>query len=180
MKTIQTTTAILMAIKSFGAKKFSIWDVTKEIRIKLLNFEYELDRDYNENNVYHEDVKELFLELLENGILEGIDETHNPSGYREYQFGVASPTTIPPQSTNGSITNTVQVAMTSTTIPVDVQKKIYSYLKTHGVVTTKQIQSRLKGHPYTCKEIYEFLNNIKLISDNADNLPVSQKFTVAI
>jgi hypothetical protein len=178
MKTIQTTTAILIAIKSFGTTKFSIWDITKVIRKNLNDIVYLLDTSYQENYVYHDDVKELFLELLENGILEGVNETHNPNGYREYQFGVASPTTITPaQSTPTAV---VQTAMASTNIPVDVQKKIYSYLKNNGAVTTKMIQSRLKGYPYTCKDIYEFLDKINLIDPNSKNYSDSQKFTVAI
>lgn len=179
MKTIQTVTAILMAIKSFGTTKFSIYDITKEIRKNLSDSNYLLDTSYQENYCYHEDVKELFLELLENGILDGVNETHNPNGYREYQFGLASPATIPQAQTTP--TAVVQTAMTSTNIPVDVQKKIYSYLKNNSPVTTKQIQSRLKGHPYTCKDIYEFLNNINLMKDSdTSTLPVSYRFTKII
>ncbi len=178
------TTAVLLAIKSFGTTKFSIYNITKEIRGSINNGDYELF--VYGDDVEHDTVKEHFLELLNGGILDGVNETHNPNGYREYQFGIVCPTTIP--QANASPTDTlkakttavVQAAMASTVIPTDVQLKIYDYLKNNSPVTTKQIQSRLKGHPYTCKDIYEFLDKINLIDPNSKNFPDSAKFTVAI
>jgi hypothetical protein len=168
MKTLNIVTAILLNIKSFGSDPFSIYDITKSIRLDVADESYELS-DFGDL-VEHETVKENFLELLENGLLDSYTVSHNPAGYREYQVNDGS-------SPSPQQTATVQPL---TNIPTDVQLIIYKYMKNTGPVTMKQIQSRLKGHSYTCKDIKEFLEKINLIDTNSKNYPDSQKFTVAI
>ena len=97
----------------------------------------------------------------------------NGAGYRQYTWGgVATPTVSP--------TVIVQTAMASTNIPKDVQAKIYSYLKNRGPSSMKKIQSRLKGHSYTCQEIYDFLNAINLIDKSSTQNTISETYTVKI
>lgn len=181
MKQISTITAIFMAINEFGDNSFSIHDITKFIRKNVADGNYEL-RWYLDK-VEHNTVKEYFLELIEFDLLNDYNIRNNPNGFREFYKNVPNvlPNAITPV-TQPVVTPTtiVQNAINSTVIPTDVQLKIYKYLKNNGNVTTKMIQSRLKGHPYTCKDIYEFLNNIQLIDTTSDTLPVSQRFTVAI
>lgn len=172
MKQISTTTAILLAINTFGDSPFSIYDITKTIRKNVGDGEYELRYDFD---VEHDNIKDYFTELVDEGLLDGYYVKYNSGGYREF---CKNPTTITQAQTTP--TAMVQAAMATTNIPVDVQKKIYAYLKNNGAVTTKQIQSRLKGHPYTCSEIFDFLNKIRLIDPNTVTSPVSQRVTLAI
>jgi hypothetical protein len=177
MKQISTTTAILLAINTFGDSPFSIYDITRAIRKNVKDGEYELRYEFD--NVEHDYIKDYFTELLDAGLLDHYYARNNPLGYREFCKTIPN-TNTPVAPTSPTPTAVVQAAMATTNIPVDVQKKIYSYLKNNGQVTTKMIQSRLKGHPYTCKDIYEFLDKINLIHPNSKNFPDSAKFTVAI
>ena len=172
MKTMTMTTAVLLAIKSFGTTPFSIYNITAEIRDNVNSSRYELA--IFEDDVNHEDVKEHFQELVDNGLLDDYYTNYNPAGYREF-------CTVDPTLSNPVASVNIPAAVANTTIPTDIQLKIYKYLKNRGPATMKQIQSRLKGQPYTCKDIYDLLNNIGLIDPNSSQYDsTSQKFTVAI
>lgn len=160
-----------MSIKSFQNDKFSIWNITSKIRDDVQTLKYDLTE--TGASVYHDDVKEAFSELLENDILEFHTVSNNTHGYREYQLNgdVNTPATPIPD---------IKAISVASTIPKDVQKKMYVYLKNNGEVTMKQIQSRLKGHPYTCAEIKDFLAQLHLIDTKTLTLPVSQVKTCNI
>lgn len=176
MKTLKITTAILLAIKGFGTSQFTIYDITRTIRNDTSSGAYEV-YSYGDD-IDHDMVKEEFMELWVNGVLGGILLSYNPSGYREYQW-VGANQPQPPQTTM-TPTTVVQTAMATTSIPKDVQVKIYAYLKNNGPATMKQIQSRLKGYSYTCQEIRDFLQVLNLIEPQTTVLSVSQQATVKI
>jgi hypothetical protein len=180
MKQISTTTAILLVINAFGDSPFSIWDITKSIREDVRNGEYELR--YEHNNVGHDMVKDYFLELVDNGLLDDFYVRNNPNGYREFSRNIPNviPKTTTPKTTTPDPTAVVQNAMNTTVLPKDVQLKIYTYLKNNGPSSMKKIQSRLKGYPYTCQEIKEFLDKINLIDPQSSAYSTSQAFTVRI
>jgi len=180
MKQISTTTAILLTINEFGNTPFSIYDITKSIRQNVRDKNYTLRYEFD--NVEHDMVKDHFMELVDNGLFDDFYVRSNPNGYRE--FSKTIPTVIPsstvPRKTL-DVTTKVQNAMNTTVLPTDVQLKIYTYLKGRGYsATMKQIQSRLKGHSYTCQEIKDFLDKINLIDPVSTTLPTSQAWTVKI
>lgn len=160
------TVAILLAIKEFGDNIFSVHNITTHIRDQINMGSYEL-RD-TLDKVSHNDVKDYFSELVENGFLSDYMVRHNPSGYREFS---KNPT---------NATNTQPTPVSTTKIPTDIQVIVYKYMKNNGPVTIKQIQSRLKGHPYTCEDIAQFLDKINLIDPVSKILPYSRMSTVAI
>lgn len=180
MKQISTTTAILLAINEFGDNPFSIYNITKSIRKSVRDETYELR--YYFDDVEHDSVKSYFLELVDSGLLDDYYVRNNPNGYREYCktiLNVIPSSTVPRKTLD--VTSTVQNAMSTTVLPTDVQLKIYTYLKGRGYsATMKQIQSRLKGHSYTCQEIKDFLDKINLIDPNSATLPSSLSWTVKI
>jgi len=181
MKTISMTVAILLAIKEFGNDVFSIHDITKNIRKNLNDSVYQLR--YMFDQVDHNDVKDYFTELVDSGLLDDYYVRYNPSGYREYsKNGSTSSPVNNPQTTHTQVIprNTVPAAPSTTKIPTDVQVIVYKYMKNNGPVTMKQIQSRLKGHPYTCEDIAQFLDKINLIDPVSKILPYSRMSTVAI
>jgi hypothetical protein len=179
MKKIQLMTAILLAIKEFGTDKFSIYNITANIRDHLNMGDYEVVEDGRySSNLTHQEVKDSFEELWDNGLLTPYyDKSFNSQGYREYQLSaifrddidlsdlvdgdIKSP---PVKLTADDIKN----ACASSGIPFDVQKKMYSYIKNNGPVTMKQIQSRLKA-PFTCSELKDFLSKINLIDTNTSH-----------
>jgi hypothetical protein len=176
MKHISTTTAILLAINEFGDNPFSIYNITKSIRKSVRDGAYELR--YYFDDVEHDLVKDYFLELIDNGLLDHYYVRNNPNGYREYSKTIPN---VIPKATIPDPTAVVQNAMATTILPKEVQLKIYTYLKGRGYsATMKQIQSRLKGHSYTCQEIKDFLDKINLIDPNSATLPTSQTWTVKI
>jgi hypothetical protein len=178
MKQIQLITAILLTIKEFGTDKFSIYNITENIRDHLNMGDYEVTEDGRySSNLTHQEVKDSFEELYNNGLLSNYDKSFNSQGYREYQLNdvfdanldddldddlVGIPATPSPVIlTMDKIKN----ACVSSGIPFDVQKKMYFYIKNNGPVTMKQIQSRLKG-PFTCSQLLDFLSKINLIDTN--------------
>lgn len=177
MKTIRITTAIFLAIKELETTGFSIYELTKNIRERVNDGDYYL-YEYG-NDVQHDMVREHFLEFNNEGLLSHLDMTVR-HGYRQYISNIPVTATPTPTMVPIPCSVIVQNAIASTNIPTDVQLKIYTYLKNSGVVSTKMIQSRLKGHNYTCEDIYKFLNDIKLMNTTFDNLPVSKRITVKI
>ena len=176
MKTISATIAILLAIKEFGDTPFSIWNITKNIRKNVRDGGYELE-DWGDD-VEHDMVKENFIKILDSSLLDDYYVHNNPNGYREYSKNIINQL---PTATIPDPTSVVQSAMATTVLPKDVQLKIYSYLKGRKYsATMKQIQSRLKGHNYTCQELKDFLNKINLIDPQSLDYPTSQAWTVRI
>lgn len=176
MKQISTTTAILLTINEFGNTPFSIYDITKSIRQNVRDKNYTLRYEFD--NVEHDMVKDHFMELVDNGLFDDFYVRSNPNGYREFSKNVPN---VIAKSTTPDPTMVVQNAMATTVLPKEVQLKIYTYLKDRGYsATMKQIQSRLKGHSYTCQEIKDFLDKINLIDPVSTTLPTSQAWTVKI
>jgi hypothetical protein len=177
MKQIQLITAILLAIKEFGTDKFSIYDITTNIRTSIRNCEYVLSFDglFMQVDIKHDEVKRLFEELYTNDLLSNYDKSFNSQGYREYQLNDVFDTDLDDSNDLTGIPVTpspvkltvddIKNACASSGIPFEVQKKIYSYIKNNGPVTMKQIQSRLKG-PFTCSELLDFLSKINLVDTN--------------
>jgi hypothetical protein len=167
MKTINIITAILLSIRSFGNDQFSIFDITSNIRENLNDGEYELS--IFGDRIAHDVVKTHFTELADYGFLSDYSMKHE-NGYRVFKRTQALATTTINQSTNAP-------TPAATTIPSDVQLIIYKYLKGRSPVTMKQIQSRLKGHTYTCQEIKDFLAAINLVDNSTVNNTPSKVLT---
>ena len=168
MKRITLTTAILMAIKAFGNLKFSIHNITTWSRDEVNNGNFEVY--YLGDTIPHSEVKETFEEIVDCGLLDDYSKGYE-NGYRVYSKQ---------NDEDQGDANTPQAYTPQTTIPTDVQLIIYNYMKNNGPVTMKQIQSRLKGHPYTCAEIADFLDKIKLIDPVSKILPISKMMTAKI
>lgn len=154
MKQIYITTAILAAIKSFGDNGFSIYDITSKIRKDVASEVYTLHAWGN--FLYHATVKEWVEELLAENLLNDYAITHHPDGYRVFtKLGNDAPVVLPAYTPVDPTTATNSYYMGP--ITPKVQDLILGYLKGNFPVYVKQVQSRLKGYPYTCKEIKEFL-----------------------
>jgi hypothetical protein len=175
MKTISTTAAILMAINEFGDNPFSIWDITNSIREHVNDEHYQLRYEFD--NVEHETVKDFFLEIADSGLLDDYYTKFNVNGYRE--FCKVNPVMSQP----AVVTKVVPTPTTATVdvrFPPSVQEKMYNYIKNRGPSSMKQIQSRLKGHNYTCQELYDFFNKIGLIDKTATTTNISEQYTVCL
>jgi len=179
MKNISAITAILLALKNIRTVEFSIYNITLEIRDQMYLGIYQID---SANFISHEEVKKNFEELQSMGLLDDYTVSHNPRGYRRYQLKqvmVNTPDASVPTPTQSTLVR-VQAISRASIIPMDIQKKIYTYLKGNGSVSMKQIQSRLKNQPYTCKDIKTFLGQLQLIDPNTTALPDSQAKTIII
>lgn len=181
MKEMYLNTAILLAIKSYGDTPFSMYDITLKIREDVNNGDYEL-KEYG-TEVLHSEVKEFFLDLINNNLMELSTDYDPMNGYREFtnkKDNTPTVTVIPktPSPTPVNLSPAPKTPKTCS-IPTDVQVKIYKYLKGNGPTKIKSIQSRLKGYPYTCKDIKEFLNKINLIDPATANAPASLTYTVS-
>ncbi len=166
MKQITLTTAVLLTLKSFANDTFSVFNITRAIREDVSDGEYELTG--LGTTVFHDSVKTIFIELLDN-VLGGEYETSDSGrGYREFRKAqnVTPIANLP--ITNPTVT---PISNTSLTISTEAQRIIGTYLGNNGPATMKQLQSRLKGHPYTCKDLAEYLESIGLIntSTKSDN-----------
>lgn len=179
MKNINAITAILLALKNIGNEEFSIFNITLEIRDQLYLGIYQID---SANFIPHEEVKKNFEELQLMGLLDDYTVSHSVDGYRLYQLKqviVNIPDASVPTPTQSAL-DRVQAISRASIIPMDIQKKIYAYLKGNGSVSMKQIQSCLKNQPYTCKDIKTFLGQLQLIDPNTATLPDSQSKTIKI
>lgn len=159
MKQIYITTAILAAIKSFGNTGFSIYDITSKIRKEVEDELYTLTILGTE--VRHYIVKEWVEELLAEDLLNNYAITYHNDGYRILtKLGDDDPVALPayiPYTPDTPVDPPTTTDDYSGPITAKVQSLIFEYLQTHSPVYVKQVQSRLKGYPYTCKQIKEFL-----------------------
>jgi len=179
MKQINAITAILLALKNIRNVQFSIYNITLEIRDQMYLGTYQIDYT---NFISHAEVKKNFEELELMGLLDDYTVSHNVDGYRLYQLKqemVNIPDASVPTPIQSALVR-VQAISRASVIPMDIQKKIYTYLKGNGSVSMKQIQSRLKNQPYTCKDIKNFLAQLQLIDPNTTSLPDSQAKTIKI
>ena len=176
MKEITIVTAILMAIKEFRYDEFSIWEITKNIREKIDNGDYTLK--FHGLSAPHWAVKSLVEDFIVGGLFDEYSVRTHIDGYRIFQKEDTAKTAIP--SHTPPIVVHQQKTTNTTVLPTDVQLKIFTYLKNNGPVTMKQIQSRLKGHGYTCSEIYDFFDKINLIQSKTLTAPISQRWTLPV
>lgn len=159
-KNITLTTAILLTLKSFGDDTFSAFNITRAIREDIQDGEYELTG--LGHTVFHDTVKSIFIELLDN-VLGGEYETSDSGrGYREFRKSQnVTPIANLPTTPDSLITPLNNISLT---ISSEAQRIIGTYLGNNGSATMKKLQSRLKGHPYTCKDLAEYLDSIGLIN----------------
>ncbi len=167
MKEISIITAILLEIKNQGDDSFSIYNITEAIRDSVGNQMYELSE--SGTSVYHDDVKKGFQEVYENGLLEDYDTQANGL-YREFKRKSAVGTqSVKPQS------NQPLKLQQSSKMPLSIQAMILGYINNRsGLITMKQIQSRLKGYGCTCEDIKDYLTSIGRIDSKTAHLPASK------
>jgi hypothetical protein len=163
MKTISLTTAVLLTLKSFASDTFSIFNITRAIREDVNDGEYEISG--SGRTVSHDEVKSIFIELLDDVIGDQYDVSDSGRGYREFRKTQALtpianlPVAIQTPSLPATLPNPTPIKLST-----EAQGIIGKYLGNNGPATMKQIQSRLKGHPYTCKDLAEYLDSIGLIN----------------
>ena len=176
MKQITLQTAVLAAVKNFRDDIFSIFNITRSIREDVANGSYELT-SYG-TSVNHDNVKEAFLELMENVYSNEYQVRDSGRGYREFQKIAQTQTVTPcvaPGCTNPSTTScaTPQCPQASS-FPKDVTDCITAYLRNNGPRTMKQIQSRLKGFSTTCEDLASYLANLGLVDKSTACNPPSK------
>lgn len=156
MKTISLTTAVLLTLKSFADDTFSAFNITRAIRDDVQDGEYELTG--LGTTVFHDAVKTSFFELLDNVLGDEYETSDSGRGYREFRK-VQSVTPV----ANIPVATPAVALPISLTVTPEAQRVIGTYLGNNGPATMKQLQSRLKGHPYTCKDLAEYLDSLGLI-----------------
>jgi hypothetical protein len=156
----------LATLKSFQHDTFSVFNITRAIREDVQDEEYEITG--LGKTIFHDAVKTIFFELMDNVIGDIYETSDSGRGYREFRLADSSKINTPVLNT--PIANLpVAPAFVPTPNPTilsvspEAQRIIGTYLGNNGPATMKQLQSRLKGHPYTCKDLSEYLDSIGLI-----------------
>ena len=170
MKTIQLVTAVVQAICNFGTTQFSIWDITKQIRKDCNADLYELS-DEDGKNLFHSDVKRVFGELFDTSFGNDYTMTHDARGFRVFELNrnaLASPV-----GNTAPVTKPLKSIDANSPLSPRAQILISLYLSSKPSATVKQIQSRLKGYPYTCREIADFLISSGNVDTSSISLPPS-------
>jgi hypothetical protein len=166
MKNVSFVTAVLLTVGEVRQsdslpQSFSIHDVTRLLRDKVnrgaLGFS-----DRNVENVdgvetyrvEHNDVKRVFQELFDTGILLNLTYTDNGT-YRQF-FNVPSTVT---QGVSNLISFPIALPLVQAKRPDDpIEQKIATYLANQsGEVSLKKIQSRFKDDYFTCRELFDLL-----------------------
>ena len=184
MKEIKLYTAVLLVIGSF-TRSFSAHEVTQEVRKRVNDGEYDLtDVDYgnvpelgiNGYLIEHNEVKSIIREAQE---VIGLKSHHGPN-YIIYSVKTDEEESSAPEK-NPFTKNIVQqlsqnpfakqpieslkTYVAKSIIDGEVGKKVLKYVKDHGPVTIKQIQSRLKRDGnFTCQQIQDFLVSKDLLN----------------
>lgn len=164
MKTITLTTAVLAAVKAFRGDIFSIFNITRSIREDVESGTYELTG--SGRTVYHDDVKAIFEELMDNVYGSQYQTRDSGRGYREFQLIVQGQTAQcpAPGCTNPVTTSCATPSCPQAVQPLDaVRDNITQYLRDNGPRTMKQIQSRLKGFSTTCEDLATYLSKLGLV-----------------
>lgn len=170
MKSITLTTAVLAAVKNFRDDVFSIFNITRSIREDVDNGDYEIAG--SGRTVLHDDVKNAFLELMDNVYGNDYSTRDSGRGYREFQRTAgqtqsqsqAQPAKCPAPGCTNPNTTSCAAPQCPQASPLDsVKDTITSYLRSNGPRTMKQIQSRLKGFTTTCEDLATYLENLGIV-----------------
>lgn len=193
MKTIALTLAVIQEILSFGTDTFSIYNVTKNIREHVNCGDYVVE--HLGTNISHDDVKNVFSQLLETGVLlNNYSVSNHPDGYRQFtltesvdpifkKFDDLEDGTVDDifdyygeddgDSSNFEEEDWFMVLNSD-------EKKIVRYVYNHPYCTVKQIHSALKSSDWTCSDIWDFLNDFGMLDENSvdDEIPVSMRLAL--
>jgi len=168
---IHFVTAVLKTIGTFYSKRanFSKHDITVAIRNATKNSEFgilDVEYDFFDDNflpvIRHDDVKEVVKELFTENFIPNYKETFFdglPYVIYEYQNAddnsnsVTSAALVDSASVQGydSPVQAIQDFKTE-----EMWEKAETYVKNMKAVTSKMIQSRLKGYPVTCQQIVNY------------------------
>lgn len=179
MNKISIYTAVVMSLKAIGDDPFSIHNITTMIREELAQGNYELSSG---PVIFHEEVKDAFLELMGNVYADQYLTRHAAGGYREFKRDnsrvtntVSQPTTpvAPTPTAPITLNPNTPACLTPNGFGATLTNMILSYLA-NGPKTTKQIQSRFKSHKLTCEEIAKFLEVCNMIDTSTKTLPFSR------
>ena len=180
MKQITLTTAVLAAVKNFRDDVFSIFNITRSIREDIENGDYDIIKGNpiganGKTQVLHADVKDIFIELLDNVYGNDYSVRDSGRGYREFQRTVAvgqtqtqvQPAKCPAPGCTNPNTTSCAAPQCPQASPLDcVKDTITSYLRSNGPRTMKQIQSRLKGFTTTCEDLATYLENLGIVDNS--------------
>jgi hypothetical protein len=163
-KNIRFAVAIFVVVQELRGQKawFSIHDVTKRLR-ELVNskqwaikdFPMEVINGEETYNIDHQDVRDAFDELIDNGIITGLTMHFNGT-FREFS-NQKKPCTFMGQPID-TFAPSAATASRPQAVPSDsaLLQKLQEYIKRKGAlgyaVTMKNIQSRFKNNPKTCRE----------------------------
>lgn len=177
-------TAVLIAVKEFAEKKtkFSSHDITRILRNKCNTGKMEIPEiedlsgiDGYRFNVNHEKVRNLFQEMINNGVFAAdfVIQRQFNGMYYEY-VTISSPTKIPPVSVPPQYPTNVQTPLASIPVPVvcqttdpEIIRRITQYLDNCKArnfrPNLKQIQSAIKRGNYSTgvsqNELSDFIQN---------------------
>lgn len=178
MKNILFSTAVILILGELRKKgPFSVHDITKSFREKVNNFEFGLKDRQQEiiNNGFsyridHEDVKQVFYDLLDNGVISNLTQTFNGT------FNVFENSSTQPVKVKATINLIPTVAPSRYSKAVKAYPEILDYLSGRkGQKTTmKQIQSRFKGISRTCADYADIMVALGYLVCDADQTPSKQ------
>jgi hypothetical protein len=128
---------------------------------KPIDLEDSSSKIVNTQELSHREVKEAFLNLLQNGSLDCAVVSHGK--FTTYGKVVYS-TPVTPVNPPVNIPSSAYPSPTQTPSVDDFTDKIVSYLRNKGEATLKQIQSRLKTKGITCKDIEDGLSRVSEVA----------------
>jgi hypothetical protein len=171
MKNLRFATAVAATVAALRSSPFSAYNITKELRkqvndgsLSFIDKSPETIDGIGTYRVEHDEVRDIFHELIDNGVITGL-EFRDTGTYLEY-FETSPITPTPANNTccQGTVTCAGQFVPTPTTTTVSVatptatnnplNQKIQDYIRGRvgQRVTMKEIQSRFKGVNKKCNE----------------------------
>lgn len=159
-KSVRFVTAVLLAVGELRSSPFSAYSITRKLRddvnslaLSFLDKSPETVDGIGTFRVVHEEVKDVFRELLSQSIITGLD-VQNRGGYLEYSNSTNTQSVAVPiaQLTKPSVAPLTQVS--NVNVNTDLQQKLMAYLSNRKgqAITMKEIQSRFKGTYLTCND----------------------------
>ena len=198
MKTLLFSTAVLLAVGDLRQLKpqgFSLYEVTRRLREQTNKGEIAFSDKSIEDvdgiqtfRVVHDEVKAVFNDLFENGVVSNLKKSWDRNGGFFVFVNDSAPATTPaptPVATpTPASTPTVASSLVTSTAPLptihntDVVVKLLAYVQgipSGAYRTMKHIQSRFKGIPLSCEEIAKKLVSLGYHVENS-TAPFSRQY----
>lgn len=190
-KNLTFTTAVFTAAQQLRKNSFSIYDVTRRLR-SLVNdgsivLSDRVPQDIDGSQTYsiaHEEVKGVFYELIENGILTGLDKRDNGTYLLFFEKPVVDAVIAMSAPSAPPVAPIQSPVVMPTPLPDDavLMQRVQDYLsnRSGSNVTMKEIQSRFKGIRKTCDEYANLVARLGYPIDSWGRNSTPSRWTVTV